>query len=210
MDGSEPLNTGPQNTEPVNTEPVNTEPVNTEPVNTESGNAAVKDAGEEAAALEAVATHHGSMLKRLDALVSTLTQAVKTGEAVTEHDAHGVLLEWCETELLPHALAEEGPVYGGAGRAPEGRLLVAALLAEHQALVGLIEELRGASGVDAAVAAGAIRNVFAVHLDKENRLLLPLIVASPGPSLARAVEGLSELVGEAHVHRARPGLGGSV
>jgi hypothetical protein len=176
----------------------------------ESGNAAAQDAGGEAAALEAVAKHHESLLKRLDALVSMLTHAVKAGDAVAEHDAHGVLLEWCETELLPHALAEEGALYGGAGRAPEGRLLVAALLAEHQAFVGLIEELRGASGVDAAVTAGAIRNVFAGHLDKENRLLLPLIVASPGLSLAQAVEGLSELVGEAHVHRAGAGRGGSV
>jgi hypothetical protein len=169
-----------------------------------------KDAGEEAVALAAVADHHGSMLKRLGALVSTLTEAVRTGDAVAEHDAHGVLVEWCETELLPHALAEEGPLYGGAGRAPEGRLLVEALLADHQGFAGLVEVLRGAGGIDAAVTAGAIRNAFAVHLDKENRLLLPLIAASPGLSLAQAVEGLSELVGEAHVHQAGAGRGGSV
>ena len=87
---------------------------------------------------------------------------------------------------------------------------MAALLAEHQAVAGLIEELRGADGVDAAVTAGGLRAVFAVHLDEENRLLLPLIVASPGLSLAQSVEGLSELVGEAHVHRTGAGRGGSV
>jgi hypothetical protein len=168
------------------------------------------DAGEEAVALEAVAKHHDSMLKRLDALVSTLTHAVKAGDAVAGHDAHEVLVEFCETELLPHALAEEGALYGAAGRAPEGRLLVAALLAEHQAVAGLTEELRRASGIDAAVTAGALRTILAGHLDKENRLLLPFIVASAGLSLAQAVEGLSELVGEAHVHRARAGGGGSV
>ena len=54
------------------------------------------------------------MLKRLDALVSKLTRAVTTGDAAAEHDAHEVLVEWCETELVPHALAEEGPLYGGA------------------------------------------------------------------------------------------------
>jgi hypothetical protein len=210
MDGSAPVNGEPQNTGPQNTGPLGTGAFSADVPNGESGNAAAQDAGGEAAALEAVVKHHDSMLKRLDALVSMLAQAVKTGNAVAEHDAHGVLLEWCETELLPHALAEEGRLYGGAGRAPEGRLLVAALLAEHQAFVGLIEELRGADGVDAAVAAGAIRNVFAGHLDKENRLLLPLIVASPALSLAQAVEGLSELVGEAHVHQAGAGPGGSV
>ena len=194
MDGSEPLDAG---------------PLHAGSLDPESGNAAPKDDGEEAAALDAVVKHHEGMRKRLDALLTTLIQAVKTGETVAGHDAHGVLLEWCETELLPHALAEEGPLYAAAGRSPEGRLLVAALLAEHQAFVGLIEDLRGADGVDAAVTAGAIRHVFAVHVDKENRFLLPLLVGSPGLSLAQAVEGLSELVGEAHVHESRAGRGGS-
>jgi hypothetical protein len=190
-------------------EPLDTRPLHAESPNPGAGNAAAKDDGEEAAALDAVAKHHEGMLKRLDALLSTLIQAVKTGDTVAGHDAHGVLLEWCETELLPHALAEEGPLYGAAGHSPEGRLLVAALLAEHQAFVGLIEDLRGAGGIDAAVTAGAIRHVFAVHVDTENRFLLPLLVGSPGLSLAQAVEGLSELVGEAHVHESRAGRGGS-
>ncbi|MET4135762.1 hypothetical protein [Pseudarthrobacter sp. PvP090] len=73
-----------------------------------------------------------------------------------------------------------------------------------------MEDLRGSTGVDAAVAAGSIRNIFALHLDKENRLLMPFIVASPELSLARAVEGLQELVGETHVHQHGTGHGGSV
>ena len=180
------------------------------PLNTEPGEPAVKDAGEEAGALEAAEKHHASMRKRLDALVSTLTHAVTAGDTVAEHDAHGVLVEWCETELVPHALAEEGALYPGARELPEGRLLVDGMLADHRVIAGIVEELRGATGVAAAAAAGALRHVFASHAEKEDRLLLPLIVASPGLSLARAVEGLSELVGEAHVHRARTGRGGSV
>lgn len=184
-----------------------------EPQNPESPNAAgfaAKDAGEEAGALDAAAKHHASMLKRLDALVSTLIHAVTAGDAVGEHDAHGVLVEWCETDLLPHALAEEGHLYGVALKTPEGRLLVDGLLAEHQAIAEMIEELRGTSGVNAAVAAGGIRTLFASHLDKENRLLMPLLVAYPGLSLMQSVEGLAELVGEAHVHQVRAGRGGSV
>ncbi|MGY2746612.1 hemerythrin domain-containing protein [Arthrobacter sp. UYCu723] len=200
MDESVPRDTGPRNPGTLNSGPLNTGTLNP----------AAKDPGEEAGALEAVEQHHASMLKRLDALVSTLTHAVKAGDAVAEHDAHEVLVEWCETELVPHALAEEGPLYGGAGDTPEGKLLVEGMLAEHQVLAGLAEDLRGASGVDAAVAAGAIRQIFAVHVDKANRLLLPLIVASPGLSLAQAVGGLSELVGDAHVRRARAGRGGTV
>jgi hypothetical protein len=162
-----------------------------------------KDAGEEARALAAVETHHGDMLARLGALVDALTHAVKNRDAVAEHDAHEVLVEWCETEFVPHALAEEGPLYGAPAATPQGRLLVAGMLAEHQVIVGLIEELRGSKAVDAAVAAGAIRQIFALHLDKENRLLLPFIVESRDLSLATAVTGLHELVGEAHLHDAQ-------
>lgn len=159
-----------------------------------------KDAGEEARALAAVEAHHAGMLTRLTSLVAALTHAVTTHDAVAEHDAHAVLVEWCETELVPHALAEEGPLYGGPAAVPEGRLLVAGMLAEHQVIVGLVEKLRASEGVDAAVIAGAIGQIFALHLEKENRLLMPLIVQSPELSLATAVAGLHELVGEAHVH----------
>ena len=169
-----------------------------------------KSPAEEARALAAVEQHHAGMLKRLDALASALTHAVTTRDTVAEHDAHEVLVEWCETELVPHALAEEGPLYGGARRMPECTLLVEGMLAEHRVIVGLVEELRGSAGVDAAVAAGSIRNIFALHLDKENSLLLPFIAASPALSLARTVEGLQELVGEAHVHQHGTAHGGSV
>lgn len=176
----------------------------------QAANNLTKNAAEEALALAAVEQHHAGMLKRLDALASALIHAVRTGDTVAEHDAHEVLVEWCETELVPHALAEEGPLYGGARNMPEGMLLVDGMLAEHQVIVGLVEKLRGSSKVDAAVAAGSIRNIFALHLDKENRLLMPLIVASPGLSLARTVEGLHELVGETHVHQHGTGQTGSV
>ncbi|BCW67118.1 hypothetical protein NicSoilB4_18810 [Arthrobacter sp. NicSoilB4] len=176
----------------------------------QAANDPTKNAVEEADALAAVERHHASMLKRLNALTSTLTRAVTAGDTVAEHDAHEVLVEWCETELVPHALAEEGPLYGGARKRPEGALLVDGMLGEHQMIVGLVEELRGSAGVDAAVAAGSIRNIFALHLDKENRLLMPFIVASPELSLARAVEGLHELVGETHIHQHGTGQTGSV
>jgi hypothetical protein len=159
-----------------------------------------KDPAAEAEALAAVESHHASMLKRLTALTDTLTGAVAKGDAGAEHDAHEVLLEWYENELVPHALAEEGPLYGGPRNSAEGRLLVEGMLAEHQVIVGLVEEFRGARGVAAAVAAGAIPRIFALHLDKENRLLMPFVVSSPGLSLARAVSGLHELVGEQHAH----------
>lgn len=167
----------------------------------------MKDSAAEAEALAAVERHHGSMLRRLTALTDALTSAVENHDSVSEHDAHEVLLEWCENELVPHALAEEGPLYSGPRETAEGRLLVEGMLAEHQVIVALVEEFRGTRGVAAAIAAGAVQRIFALHLDKENRLLMPFVVSQPGLSLAEAVSGLHELVGEEHGHPRRNGHG---
>ncbi|RKR30311.1 hemerythrin domain-containing protein [Arthrobacter oryzae] len=167
-------------------------------------------ADDDVRALEALRQHHAGMLKRLGALAAALSGAVMAGNAVAEHDAHEVLVEWCETDLVPHALAEEGRLYEGAGRTPEARLLVTALVAEHQGIAGMIEQLRGSRGVDAAVAAGALRALVAMHLQTEDQILLPFLAGHPDLSLASAVEGLEELVGESHIHGGGADRGSSV
>ncbi|MFC4396169.1 MULTISPECIES: hemerythrin domain-containing protein [Micrococcaceae] len=155
-----------------------------------------KDLSSEQQALQAVEAHHADMLRHLNGLVGLLTQAVEAGDPAAGQAAQATLLDWCDKELVPHALAEEGPLYSGPHGMPEAKLLVDGMLAEHHVIVGLVEELRTADGVPAAVAAGAIQRIFALHLDKENRLLMPFVVQSSGLSLAHAVEGLHELVGE--------------
>ena len=159
-----------------------------------------KDATAEARALQAVEAHHADMLRQLNALVGLLTEAVEARDPAAGQETQAALLDWCDRELVPHALAEEGPLYSGPHAAPEAKMLVDGMLAEHQVIVGLVEELRTADGVAAAVAAGAIQRIFALHLDKENRLLMPFVMQSPELSLAQAVEGLHELVGEGAAH----------
>ena len=157
--------------------------------------AAGSGASAEAQALQAVEMHHADMLRQLNVLAGLLTEAVEARDASAEQAAQASLLDWCDGELVPHALAEEGPLYSGPRATPGARLLVEGMLAEHKVIVGLVEELRTSSGVSAAVAAGAIQRIFALHLDKENRLLMPFVVESPDLSLAEAVAGLHELVG---------------
>ena len=159
-----------------------------------------KDATAEAHALQAVEAHHADMLRQLNALAGLLTEAVEARDPAAGQETQAALLDWCDRQLVPHALAEEGPLYSGPHAMPEARLLVDGMLAEHQVIVGLVEELRTADGVAAAVAAGAIQRIFALHLDKENRLLMPFVIDSTELSLARAVEGLHELVGEGAAH----------
>ncbi len=169
----------------------------------------VKDAASEAEALQAVERHHAHMLKHLNGLVALLMEAVEAGDTAAEGTAQATLLDWCDSELIPHALAEEGPLYGGPRATPEGRLLVEGMLAEHRVIVDLVEELRTSNGLAAAVAGAAIQRMFAMHLDKENRLLMPFIVDSPVMSLAESVQGLHELVGEGGGHQAGTHDGGT-
>lgn len=149
-------------------------------------------------ALAAVEHHHGRMLAELQDHVTALIQAVENLEAATERSARDELLAWCRHELVPHALAEEGPLYSGPKETDQGRLLVEGMLAEHKVIVGLVDRLGTTEGVQAAVTGAAIKEIFALHLEKENRLLMPFIVQSPELSLADAVQGLHELVGREH------------
>lgn len=147
--------------------------------------------GEAAAAL---GYRHDRMLERIRGLTGSLLAAVEAGARSTAHDEHANLVSWCEDELIPHMLAEEGPLYGGAHATAEGGLLVEALLQEHQSLVGLVDELRAASGVKAAAIGFMIARLFTLHIGQEERLLLPFIAASPDLSLAEAVGSLEDVV----------------
>lgn len=147
-------------------------------------------------ALTAVETHHAQMLERVRALSDALLAAVEAGDAGTAYDEKANLVAWCEDELIPHAVAEEGPLYGGARETTEARLLVEGMLRDHQAIIGLVEELRGAQGARAAAVGLAVARAFELHLGKENGLLLPFIAASPDLSLSESVAGLEALVGE--------------
>ncbi|MGX1161261.1 hypothetical protein RKD54_002170 [Pseudarthrobacter sp. SLBN-100] len=113
--------------------------------------------GAEAAAMQAVEEHHAGMLKELSGLAASLIGSVESGDSAAEEKARGTLLAWCDSELIPHALAEEGPLYSGPRSTPEGKLLVEGMLSEHKVIVGLVEELRSSRGVPAAVAGDAIR-----------------------------------------------------
>lgn len=146
-------------------------------------------------ALAAIETHHAHMLERVTALSDALLGAVDAGDAGGAHDEKVNLVEWCENELIPHAVAEEGPLYGGARGTAEGRLLVEGMLQDHQTIIGLVEELRAADGARAAALGLAVARAFGLHLFKENGLLFPFIASRPDLSLAESVAGLEEIVG---------------
>jgi uncharacterized protein (DUF2249 family) len=102
-------------------------------------------------------------------------------------------------------MAEEKTLYAAAHDDPRARLLVDAMLIEHQVLGAQVEAVRGAdSPVRAATEAVALRVLFDSHLGKENEQILPLLASSSTVSLHEILGGMHELLGghEAHEHGA--------
>ncbi len=147
----------------------------------------------DAQAVDAVQHHHAQMSGELALLVAELAHAAEGGEATGARDR---LVAWARESLVPHAQAEEQTLYPAARELVEGRLLVDAMLAEHVSIVAMVDEVeKAATGAAAAAAGRALQALFAVHLDKENDHVLPLLAASPAHSIARLLEGMHEVLG---------------
>ena len=170
----------------------------------------VASTGADAAAAEAVAEHHAVMAGALAVQVDALVAAVSAGDRTRSDAARATLVDWCLTELLPHAAAEESSLYPAAQADPTARLLVDAMLAEHAVITRLVEDLRtGTEPVRTVGTATALRVLFDTHLAKENDQLVPLLAASATFSLSDALADMHELLGEATEEGAVNGCGGA-
>ena len=151
---------------------------------------------QDAAAVEAVKGHHAEMAGTLAVLARRVATAADAEAAFAGRDA---LVRWAESDLVPHALAEEEAMYPLAHQHTRARLLIDAMLAEHQLILSLVESLKSArTPVEAAAEARALSVTFESHLAKENEQVLPLLAASPDVSLAGALAGMHELLGGTH------------
>jgi uncharacterized protein (DUF2249 family) len=135
----------------------------------------------------------GALAVHTDRLVS----AVAGADLAAAERARWLLVDWCQQELLPHAGAEEQAMYPAARATVEGRLLVDAMLREHRLITDLVRQVEDAGDpVRAAAAATALRALFESHLEKENELVLPLLVATAGVSVAELLDGMHEVLGD--------------
>jgi uncharacterized protein (DUF2249 family) len=149
----------------------------------------------EAAAVAAVEQHHAQLAGALNLRVEMLLGSVASGDSAADRDRRE-LVEWCNRELVPHALAEEKALYPAAHGMAEARLLVDGMLDEHRVITGLVDEISAAPDLARVAAAGyALRVMFAAHLAKENELILPLLAAAPDVALADVLAGMHELLG---------------
>ena len=150
-------------------------------------------------AQEAVEQHHAQLAGTLTQLVGALQAAASRGERPAAQAAVDDLVTWAERDLVPHALAEEVGMYPAARSTTEGRLLIDAMLTEHDLIRELVRELASPGDPLAAPAAArALQVVFDSHLRKENELILPLLVAAPGVHLSQLLQQMHvELEGRA-------------
>lgn len=160
-------------------------------------------------AAQAVERHHAQMAGRLGVLVGALSSAAVAGDAAAVLTAREELVGWLREDLVPHAVAEEKAMYPAARATVAGRLLVEGMLAEHETITRLVDEVADAARTVRAVAAGyALQVLFESHLRKENELVLPLLVETPGVSVAELLAGMHELLGGEDEHAGEGGCGG--
>jgi len=142
--------------------------------------------------IAAIAHHHTALADQLSALTTAVIDGARSGSF---DKPRADLVAWFATELLPHARAEETALYSAGSLLESTRLLVDAMVAEHRALEVLVTDLGNVHDAFAvAVAAGSAKALFAVHLAKENELLLPAL-DSAGVDLGAALAGMHEILG---------------
>ncbi|MEU9792558.1 DUF2249 domain-containing protein [Streptomyces sparsogenes] len=149
-------------------------------------------APEDAEALDAAERHHARLAGELAGRVTMLLTAADRDPGAAERLRTG-LVAFCDSEILPHAAAEESVLYPAARRLPDSRLLIEGLIAEHSCLIALVDALRAAATPTAAAAdARALQVVFEEHVAKENGLVLPLLAVAPGVRLAALLADLRD------------------
>lgn len=141
----------------------------------------------------AIREHHAKLQNALRERVAALRQAVQAGQSY--EPAQRAVLAFLDTELLPHAAAEERSIYPAGDRGLTA-LLVQAMLEEHRNLIAHVASLReSVEAIDALANARVVQALFESHLSKENNLLLPALVADPSVSLGSLLGGMHEILG---------------
>jgi iron-sulfur cluster repair protein YtfE (RIC family) len=142
---------------------------------------------------DAIRAHHAELQDALRDRVVLLRDLVKAGQVLGP--AKRAVLAFLDTELLPHAAAEERSIYPAGDRGVTA-MLVQAMLAEHRNLIAHVAGLReSADAIEAVGSATAIQALFESHLSKENDLLLPALMADPSVSLGELLGGMHEILG---------------
>ena len=138
----------------------------------------------ESEAFDAMLSHHQRLCDEVARRVNVVRSAVEAG--MSHEPAAAELVAYAADEVLPHAVAEEHTVYQAAAAHRELAATITEMIAEHRLLTSLLETLANASEAPVAAAvAEEIGTLFALHVAKENDLLLPPLQADESIDLAQ-------------------------
>lgn len=142
-------------------------------------------------AFVAMLDHHAQLRRALEERVGALRSAVAA--ATPYEQPLATLTAFLADSVLPHAAVEEEALYPVAATDAAAAVFVDGMVMEHRMLAERVHALAGArAGVEALGLAEGVAAVFAVHVDKENALLLPALARTPGVSLAALLEAMHE------------------
>lgn len=143
------------------------------------------------AAFSAMVDHHERLNAELELRLAVLRDAVCANAPYEA--AQASLVQFVEGDLLPHAAAEEASLYPVAAQNKRAELFVDSMVLEHRELERKAKALRvTATPIRALSVAEALAAVFAVHVVKENQLLLPMLSNDPEIHLATLLRDMHE------------------
>lgn len=141
---------------------------------------------------DAAHEHHSELWAELTILETELIRTVSTGADFT--GARDAFVRYLRGEVAGHMEAEQTVLHGTA-RGVGAHALVAALDLDHKAILALIEHMeRAGTGLQAALAARSLVLLFALRMEKEESVLLPML-REAGVDVEALLAGKVEITG---------------
>lgn len=145
-------------------------------------------------AVAALITQHAQLRRGVYERVMELRDVVYHGAGWDAPLA--ALTAYLATAVLPHAAAEEATLYPALAAEPRAELFVEAMLLDHERLTEQTRALANTCDRYAALAlAEATAAMFALHVTKENEVMLPALLEMDGIDLARLLGDMKERLG---------------
>ena len=136
--------------------------------------------------------HHSELWAELTVLENELVSAVAAGEDFSPY--RDSFIGFLRDEIAQHLDAEQTVLHSTA-RGVGAHRLVEVLDLDHQAIVALIERLEGAAtGLEAAMVSRSLVLLFALRMEKEENVLLPLL-REAGVDVEGLLTGKAEITG---------------
>ncbi|MGC0250926.1 hemerythrin domain-containing protein [Pseudactinotalea sp. Z1748] len=136
--------------------------------------------------------HHSELWAELTILETELICAVRAGADFTE--ARDAFVRYLRADVVDHLEAEQTVLHSTA-RGVGADALVTALDLDHKAILALIDHLaRSETGLQAIMAARSLVLLFALRMEKEESVLLPLL-REAGVDVEALLVGKVEITG---------------